>query len=161
MPAALQLHGGRFSKAIIKLYGYVGMNPGHQLVMELNATHIQYTDMNALSLALPKRQLALSKSTAEQRLVWELLRVLDKAQQRERDQDTTRALRAMCDNALGAFTADLHEGAAIYERITREVTNQVAVQATQLAIRQGASGAEKGDGGFGSAHNLNTNIHNP
>jgi hypothetical protein len=57
--------GGRFSKAIVKLFGYVGMNPGHQLVMELNATHIQYTDMNALSLAIPKRQLALSKSTAE------------------------------------------------------------------------------------------------
>ena len=46
----------------------------HQLVMELTATHIQYTDMNALALTLPKQQLALSKSTAEQRLVWELVR---------------------------------------------------------------------------------------
>ena len=72
--------GGRFSKAFIELYSYVGMNPGHQLVMELNATHIQYADMNSLVLALPKRQFALSKSTAEQRLAWELLRVLGKAQ---------------------------------------------------------------------------------
>ena len=119
--------GGEFSKAIIQLYGYVSMNPSHQLVMELNAMHIQYTNMNTLALALPKRQLALSKSTAEQRLVWELLHMLDKAQQRERGQDTAHALHAMRDNALAAFTSDLHEGAAIYARITRKVTNQVAV----------------------------------
>ena len=42
-----------------------------------------------------------------------------------------RALRAMRDNALGAFTSNQHEGAASYERITREVINQVAVCAAK------------------------------
>ena len=61
------------------------MNPGVQLVTELNTTHMTYIDLATLALALPKRQLALQKSTAEQRLVWEMLRVLDKAQHKERE----------------------------------------------------------------------------
>ena len=76
--------GGRFSKAVVGLYAYVGMNPGVQLVTELNTTHMTYVDLATLALALPKRQLALQKSTAEQRLVWEMLRVLDKGQHKER-----------------------------------------------------------------------------
>ena len=51
--------GGRFSKAVVGLYAYVGMNPGVQLVTELNTTHMTYVDLATLALALPKRQLAL------------------------------------------------------------------------------------------------------
>ena len=59
------------------------------------------TDLKTLALALPKRQLALQKSTAEQRLMWEMLRVLDKAQNKERDQDIAHTLRLelLCFNA--------------------------------------------------------------
>ena len=35
--------GGRFSKVVVKLYGYVGMNPGVQLVTELNDMHMDST----------------------------------------------------------------------------------------------------------------------
>ena len=69
------------------------MNPGVQLVAELNTTHMSYVDLNTLALALPKWQLAQQKSTAEQgRLMWEMLRVLNKAQRKERDQDVARSL---------------------------------------------------------------------
>ena len=68
------------------------MNPGVQLVTELNTTHMSYSDLSTLALTLLKRQLALQKSTAEQRLMWEMLRVLNKAQNKERDQDIARSL---------------------------------------------------------------------
>ena len=119
------------------LYGYVGMNPSVQLVTELNTTHMSYIDLNTLALALPKRQLALQKSTAEQRLMWEMLRVLDKAQHKERDQDVARALREMRGKALAKFSKQLDDGQAIYEGTARQVANQVAVRATQEAIRAG------------------------
>ena len=64
---------------MVVLYGYVGMNPSVQLVTELNTTHMSSTDLNTLALQLPKRQMALQKSMLEQRLMWEMLRVLDKA----------------------------------------------------------------------------------
>ena len=55
------------------------MNPGVQLVVELNNTRMDYTGLDTLALQLPKRQLALSKATHEQQLVWEVLCVLDEA----------------------------------------------------------------------------------
>ena len=61
--------GGRLSKSVVGLYRYVGMNPCVQLVTDLNTTHMSYIDLNTLALALPKWQLTLQKSTAEQRLV--------------------------------------------------------------------------------------------
>ena len=61
--------GGRFLKAVVKLYAHVGMNPGKQLVVDLNNTSMDYTGLDTLALQLPRRQLALSKATAEQRLV--------------------------------------------------------------------------------------------
>ena len=75
--------GGRFSKAAVKLYAHVGMNPGKQLVVDLNNTNMDYTGLETLALQLPRRQLALGKATHEQRLVWEALCVLDEAQHRE------------------------------------------------------------------------------
>ena len=53
---------------------------------------VLYVDLSTLALTLPKQQLTLQKSTAEQRLVWEMLSVLDKAQRKERDQDVARSL---------------------------------------------------------------------
>ena len=141
--------GGRFSKALVKLYGCVGMNPGHQLVVELNDTYIDYTDMESLALQLPRRQLALGRATQEQRLVWEALLVLDEGQHRERDQDTARALRQIRDSALANFTTNPHNGAAIYKRITQEVTNQVAVSATKHAIRDGTETGASGPPAWG------------
>ena len=142
--------GGRFSGSVVGLYKYVGMNPGVQLVTELNTTHMSYVDLSTLALALPKRQLALQKSTAEQRLVWEMLRVLDKAQYKERDQDVARSLREMRDKALAEFSKRPESGWVIYEETAREVANQVAVRATQKAIRAGGV-TERGD-----VNNLNT-----
>ena len=55
------------------------------MVVDLNNTSMDYTGLDTLALQLPKRQLALGKATAEQRLVWEALCVLDEAQHRERD----------------------------------------------------------------------------
>ena len=52
---------------------YVRMNLGVQLVTELNTMHMLYVDLSTLALALPKRQLALQKSTAKQCLMWEVL----------------------------------------------------------------------------------------
>ena len=51
--------GGRFSKSVVVLYRYAGMNPSVQLITELNTTHMSYTDLNTLALQLLKRQLAL------------------------------------------------------------------------------------------------------
>ena len=107
--------GGRFSKAAVKLHGYVGMNPDRQLVAELNTMHMTYTDTNSLALQMPKRQLALNKSTFERQLVWEMLRVLDKVQHKERDADMARALCEMHDEALCFFTTNPRKGAAIYK----------------------------------------------
>ena len=129
--------GGRFSKAVVGLYAYVGMNPGVQLVTELNTTHMTYIDLATLALSLPKRQLALQKSTAEQRLVWEMLRVLDKAQHKERDTDIAHSLRDLRDKALSDFSKHPEAGLTIYEDTARELANQVAVRATQKAIRAG------------------------
>ena len=97
--------GGRFSKLVVGLYAYVGMNPGVQLVTELNTTHMSYINLSTLVLALPKRQFALQKSTAEQRLMCEMLRVLDKAQHKECDQDVARSLCEMRDKALADFSS--------------------------------------------------------
>ena len=85
------------------------MNPGVQLVTELNTTHMLYVDLSTLALALPKRQFALQKSTAEQRLIWEMLQVLDKAQHKERDQDVARSLREMRDKALADLSKRPHQ----------------------------------------------------
>ena len=41
--------GGRFRKSMVVLCGYMGMNPGVQLVTELNTTHMSYIDLNTLS----------------------------------------------------------------------------------------------------------------
>ena len=60
----------------MKLHAHVGMNPGKQLVVDLNNTNIDYTGLDTLALQLPRRQLALGKATHEQRLVWETLCVL-------------------------------------------------------------------------------------
>ena len=65
--ACSQAAGGRFSKSVVGLYGYVGMIPGVQLLTEGNTTHMSYSDPSTLALALPKRQLALQKSTARRR----------------------------------------------------------------------------------------------
>ena len=126
------------------------MNPGVQLITELNTTHMSYVDLATLALALLKQQLALQKSTAEQRLVWEMLRVLNKAQHKERDQDVARSLREMRDKALANFSKRPESGLTIYEDTAREVANQVAVRATQKAFRAGGV-TERGD-----ANNLNT-----
>jgi hypothetical protein len=147
--------GGRFSKSVVGLYAYVGMNPGVQLVTELNTTHMSYVDLSTLALALPKRQYALQKSTAEQRLVWEMLRVLDKAQHKERDQDVARAIREMRDKALADFSRQPESGLTIYKETAREVANQVAVRATQKDIRAGGV-TERGD-----VNNLNTRPNTP
>ena len=154
--------GGRFSKAAVKLYAHVGMNPGKQLVVDLNNMNMDYTGLDTLALQLPRRQLALGKATHEQRLVWEALCVLDEAQHRERDQDIARALRQIRDRALADFTNNPHDGAAIYERTSKAVTDQVAVHVTQHAIRDGiGSGAGGHEGG---AHNTDTHtdddVHN-
>ena len=85
------------------------------MVTELNTTHMSYVNLSMLAIALPKRQLALQKSTAEQRLVWEMLRVLDKAQHKERDQDVARSLQEMCDKALADFSKRPESGLVIYE----------------------------------------------
>ena len=84
--------GRCFSKSVVGLYEYVRMNLGVQLVTELNTTHMSYVDLSTLALTLPKWQLALQKSTAEQRLMWEMLRVLDQAQHKERGQDVALSL---------------------------------------------------------------------
>lgn len=108
------------------------MNLGHQLVTELSTMNMDYTDLNSLALQLPKRQLALGKTIQEQRLVWEMLCVLDEAQHRKRDQDMACALRQMHDSALADFCNNPHDGcAAICQRMTQEVTDQVAVCTTQ------------------------------
>ena len=87
-----------------------------------------------------------------------MLRVLDKAQRKERDPDVARALRGMRDSALCTFTMNLHKGTAIYEHIAREVTNQVAMCATQHTIRNG-EGSDAGGRG-GRAHNTDTHTNN-
>lgn len=146
--------GGCFSNALVKLHGSVVMNPGHQLLMELNATHIKYMDMESLALQLLMRRLALGRATHEQRLMWETLSVLDEAQHREHDQDRARALCQIHGSVLANFMSNLPDSAAIYKHITQEVTNQVAVHATQHTIQDGA---ETGAGGRGaSTHNTDT-----
>ena len=110
------------------------MNSGHQLVTELNAMHMDYTDLNSLAQQLPKRQLALSKATQEQQLMWEMLCVLNEAQHRKCDQDIAHALHQMCDSTLTDFTNNPHDSTAIHKHTTQEVTNQVAMHATQHAI---------------------------
>ena len=74
--------GGWFSKAVVKLYRHVGMNPRVQLVMDLDNMSMDYTGLDALVLQLPKQQLTLGKAMHEQRLVWEALCVLNEAQHR-------------------------------------------------------------------------------
>ena len=82
--------------------------------------------------------------------MWEMLRMLDKAQNKERDQDVVRSLREMRDKALADFLRRPEDGQTIHEDTAREVANQVAVRATQKAIR--TSGVtERSD-----ANNLNT-----
>ena len=103
-----------------------------------------YVNLSMLALTLPKWQIALQKSTMEQRLVWETLHVLDKAQNKERDQDIARSLREMRDKALADFSKRPDEDTA------HEVANQVAVRATQKAILAGGV-IERGD-----ANNINT-----
>ena len=108
----------------MKLYAHVGMNPGVQLVVEVNNTSMDYAGLDILALQLPKWQLALGKATHEQRLVWEALCVLDEAQHRERDQDIARALRPIRDRALADFTNNPHDGAAIYKRTSQAVVDR-------------------------------------
>ena len=154
--------GGRFSKAAVKLYMHMGMNPGQQLVVDLNNMNMDYMGLDTLALQLPRRQLALSKATAEQQLVWEALCVLDKAQHQEWDQDIAHMLRQICDCALANFTNNLHNSAAIYERTSKVVMDQMAVHTTHHTIQDrtgpGAGGHE------GGAHNTDThtddNVHN-
>ena len=109
-----------------------------------------YVNLSMLALALLKQQLALQKSTAEQHLVWEMLHILNKAQNKERDQDVARSLREMWDKALADFLRQPEDGQAIYEDTACEVANQVAVHTTQKAIHA-SSITEHGD-----ANNLNT-----
>ena len=45
---------GRFSKSVVGLYGYMGMNPSVQLMTELNTTHMSYSDLSTLALTLPE-----------------------------------------------------------------------------------------------------------
>ena len=52
--ACLVAAGGRFSKSVIGLYVYIGMNPGVQLVTELNTMHMTYVNLTTLALTLPK-----------------------------------------------------------------------------------------------------------
>ena len=74
----------------------------NQLLVELNDRH--YTGLDALVLQLPKRQLALSKATHEQRLVWEALCVLDEAQHQEQDQVIAHTLgQVTCDHFENPF----------------------------------------------------------
>ena len=113
------------------------------------------TSLRTLALALPKRQLALQKSTAEQRLVWDMLRVLDKAQHKEHDTDVAHSLQDMHDKALADFSKHLEAGLTIYEDTARELANQVAVRATQKATQAGGV-TERGD-----ANNLNTRPSTP
>ena len=120
-----------------------------------NETRLVYKDLNTLALQLPKRKLALSKATQDQRLVWEVLRLLDKAQRSERDADVARALRELREKALGEFTASPHDGKRIFEEIASTVTKQVAVRATQQAIRSGDGATGGGGGGAGNAHATN------
>ena len=151
--------GGRFSKSVLGLYRYVGMNPSVQLVTELNTMwvhmHMSYINLDTLALALPKQQLTLQKSTAEQRCVWEMLRVLDRAQHKEHDQDVACALQEMSDNVLAAFSRWPDDGQAIYEDTVRKVMNQVAVCATQHAIRNRVDQVLVG---MGAEHTTQTHI---
>ena len=87
-----------------------------------NETRLVYKDLNTLALQLPKRKLALSKATQDQRLVWEVLRLLDKAQRSERDANVARALRELREKALDDFTASPHDGKRIFEEIASTVT---------------------------------------
>ena len=81
--------------------------------------------------------------------------MLDKAQHKERDQDLARSLCEMRDKALADFSRRPESGLVIYEDTAREVANQVAVRATQKAIRAGGV-TERGD-----ANNLNTCLSTP
>ena len=42
--------GGRFSKAVVKLYAHMGMNPRVQLVVDLNNMSMDYTGLDTLVL---------------------------------------------------------------------------------------------------------------
>ena len=108
--------GGRFSKATVQLYGFVGMHPGHRLVTELNATHMDYTDLNSL---------ALHGNTGAAARVGDAVRIGRGPAQGVcvSDQDIARALRQMCDCALADFSNNPHDGAAIYQHMSQEVTN--------------------------------------
>ena len=124
--------GSRFSRSVVRLYEYVGMNLGVQLVTERNTTHMSYVNLSMLALTLPKQQLALQKSTAEQHLVWEMLHMLNKAQNKEWGQDVARSLREMRDKPLADFSRRPESGRTIYKDTACEVANQVAVCTTQL-----------------------------
>ena len=50
------------SKAAVKLYVHVGMNPGKQLVVDLNNTNMDYAGLDTLALQLLRQQLTLSKA---------------------------------------------------------------------------------------------------
>ena len=127
--------GGRFSNALVQLVGAVGTSPGLQLVKELNETYLSYKDIGTLALALDRRRDVLTQATTEQRLVWEVLRALDHGQRVERNADTARGLRDLRERALARFTAAPHNGAEIFQEITVAAREQVAVRATQTALR--------------------------
>ena len=92
--------------------------------------------------------------------MWEVLRLLDKAQRSERDADVARALRELREKALAEFTASPNDGKRIFEEIASTVTKQVAVRATQQAIRSGDGAAGGGSGGAGNAHATNARDNN-
>ena len=122
--------GGRFSASVVGLYEYVGMNLGVQLVRELSTMHMSYVDLRTLALTLLKQQLTLQKSMAEQCLVWEMLHMLNKAQNKEQGQDVTHSLREMRDKVLADFSRRPASGWAIYKDTACKVANQVAVCTT-------------------------------
>ena len=124
----------RFSRSVVGLYGYVGMNPGVQLITELNTTHMLYTraDLSMLALALPKRQLALQKSTtAGQRLMWgDATRAQQGSEQGARSRHCTHPSRDAGQRSGGILEAAIRRPGHLRVDGAREVVNQVAVRAT-------------------------------
>jgi hypothetical protein len=142
--------GGRFTGALLCLYKTVGINPGKQIALEMNESHLTYKDMRSFAQLLVRRRIALARATPEQRMCCEALRALDKGANKERGAESARALRKIHEEALHVFTRRPDDAEEIYEKICNDIQGQVATRATQNALRT----ADTGDaaGGRGGAH---------
>ena len=91
--------GVRFTEALIALLIIISMNPGKQLVITLNETHLSYQSLHQLAQLLLKCKAAVLHATPGQRMCFEALHMLDKGANKECDADL--GANKECDAGVG------------------------------------------------------------